>query len=246
MHRFANPNRFLRIAALILPWSAAITVTLLVVGLYLALKVSPADYQQGESVRIMYVHVPAAWMALLVYSCLAGASAIALIWKHPLADLAAKASAPIGACFTFIALTTGAIWGKPMWGAWWVWDARLTSVLILFFFYMGHMALTSAFEDASRGERAAAILALVGFINIPVIKWSVDWWNTLHQPASIVRMDGPAIHASMLVPLLIMAASFTAYYVSVLILRLRSEILARKMDALRLTRVRDSQETHSL
>ncbi|MDP7182854.1 MAG: heme ABC transporter permease [Alphaproteobacteria bacterium] len=246
MHRFANPNRFLRIAALILPWSAAITVTLLVVGLYLALKVSPADYQQGESVRIMYVHVPAAWMALFVYSCLAGASAIALIWKHPLANLAAKASAPIGACFTFIALTTGAIWGKPIWDAWWVWDARLTSVLILFFFYMGHMALTSAFEDASRGERAAAILALVGFINIPVIKWSVNWWNTLHQPASIVRLDGPAIHASMLAPLLIMAASFATYYVSVLILRLRSEILARKMDALRLTRVRDSQEAHSL
>ena len=242
MHRFANPKRFLRIAAVVLPWSAALTGAFFSLGLYLALLASPADYQQGESVRIMYVHVPAAWMALFVYSCLAAASAVALIWKHPVADLVAKASAPIGACFTFIALATGSIWGKPMWGVWWVWDARLTSVLILFFFYMGHMALTSAFEDASRGERAAAILALVGFINIPVIKWSVDWWNTLHQPASMIRMDGPAIHASMLAPLLIMAAAFTAYYVTVLILRLRSEILARKIGALRMTRIQDRQE----
>ena len=246
MHRFANPNRFLRIAAQVLPWSAALTVILLGLGLYLALLVSPADYQQGESVRIMYVHVPAAWMALFVYSCLAAASAVALIWKHPLADLVAKSSAPIGACFTFIALVTGSIWGKPMWGVWWVWDARLTSVLILFFFYMGHMALTSAFEDASRGERAASILALVGAINIPVIKWSVDWWNTLHQPASIVRMDGPAIHASMLAPLLVMAATFTTYYVTVLILRLRGEILARKIGALRMTRIQDRQEERGL
>ena len=137
MYRFANPKRFLRIAAVVLPWSAALTVAFLGLGLYLALLASPADYQQWESVRIMYVHVPAAWMALFVYSCLATASAVALIWKHPVADLAAKASAPIGACFTFIALATGSIWGKPMWGVWWVWDARLTSVLILFFFYMG-------------------------------------------------------------------------------------------------------------
>ncbi len=242
MHRFANPKRFLRIAAVVLPWSTALTVALLGLGLYFALLASPADYQQGESVRIMYVHVPAAWMALFVYSCLAAASAVALIWKHPVADLVAKASAPIGACFTFIALATGSIWGKPMWGVWWVWDARLTSVLILFFFYMGHIALTSAFEDASRSERAAAILALVGFINIPVIKWSVDWWNTLHQPASMIRMDGPAIHTSMLAPLLIMAAAFTAYYVTVLILRLRGEILTRKIGALRMTRIQDRQE----
>ncbi len=242
MHRFANPKRFLRIAAVVLPWSTALTVALLGLGLYFALLASPADYQQGESVRIMYVHVPAAWMALFVYSCLAAASAVALIWKHPVADLVAKASAPIGACFTFIALATGSIWGKPMWGVWWVWDARLTSVLILFFFYMGHIALTSAFEDASRSERAAAILALVGFINIPVIKWSVDWWNTLHQPASMTRMDGPAIHTSMLAPLLIMAAAFTAYYVTVLILRLRGEILTRKIGALRMTRIQDRQE----
>ncbi len=242
MYRFANPKRFLRIAAVVLPWSASLTVAFLGLGLYLALLASPADYQQGESVRIMYVHVPAAWMALFVYSCLAAASAVALIWKHPVADLVAKASAPIGACFTFIALATGSIWGKPMWGVWWVWDARLTSVLILFFFYMGHIALTSAFEDASRSERAAAILALVGFINIPVIKWSVDWWNTLHQPASMIRMDGPAIHTSMLAPLLIMAAAFTAYYVTVLILRLRGEILTRKIGALRMTRIQDRQE----
>ncbi|MCH7594327.1 MAG: cytochrome c biogenesis protein CcsA, partial [Chloroflexi bacterium] len=147
MHRFANPGRFLRIANAILPWCAGLTAVLIAAGLYLALFVAPPDYQQGESVRIMYVHVPSAWMALFVYTAIAAASAVALIWRHPLADLVAKASAPVGAGFTFLALVTGALWGKPMWGTWWVWDARLTSMLVLFFLYLGHMAIMNAFED---------------------------------------------------------------------------------------------------
>lgn len=214
MHRFANPNRFLRIAKPLLPWAAASTAILMALGLYLALIASPPDYQQGETVRIMYVHVPSAWMALFVYALIAGASAAALVWKHPLAHLFAKAASPVGAAFTFLALVTGSLWGAPMWGTWWVWDARLTSVLVLFFLYLGHIALTGAFDDAARGARAAAVLAIAGFINVPIIKFSVDWWNTLHQPSSIVRLGGPSVHPAMLAPLLVMAGAFTAYFVN--------------------------------
>ena len=237
MHRFANPNRFLRIAMAVQPWLAWATLVLLGVGLYLALFVAPPDYQQGESVRIMYVHVPAAWMAMFCYVGMAMAAAVGLIWKHPLADLAAKATAPVGACFTFVALLTGSLWGKPMWGTWWVWDARLTSVLVLFFLYLGYMALNGAFDDATRGARASAILVLVGLVNVPIIKFSVDWWHTLHQPASVIRLDGPTIHSSMLWPLLLMAAAFTTYYLWVLILRLRGEIAASKLRAMRLRQI---------
>lgn len=237
MYHLANPNRFLRLSGAVLPWCAGATVLLLIAGLALGLFVAPPDYRQGESVRIMYVHVPAAWMALLVYSSMAAASAVALIWKHPLADLTAKAAAPIGACFTFIALATGALWGQPIWNTWWVWDARLTSMLILFFLYLGYIALSNAFEDPARGARAAAILALVGFVNVPIIKFSVDWWTTLHQPASVIKIGTPSIHASMLVPLLLMALAFTGYFLTVLILRLRSEILARKIRSIQLARV---------
>ncbi len=237
MHRFANPARFLRLAAVVLPWSAGLTVVLLIVGIYFALFASPADYQQGDTVRIMYIHVPAAWMSLFVYSNMAIASAVGLVWKHPLADLFTKAAAPIGAGFTAICLITGSLWGAPMWGTWWVWDARLTSVLILFFLYLGYMALVNAFDDPERGARASGILVLVGFVNIPIIKFSVDWWNTLHQPASVARMGGPAIHPSMLWPLLIMALAFTAYFVTVVLLRVRSEIIARKIQTLRLNQV---------
>ena len=231
MHRFANPGRFMRLANAILPWAAGLTVVSLAVGLYLGLFVAPPDYQQGESVRIMYVHVPAAWMAMFIYTVIAAASAVALIWRHPLADLAAKASSPIGASFTFLALVTGSIWGKPMWGTWWVWDARLTSVLVLFFLYLGHMALMNAFEDATRGFRAAAILALVGFVNVPIIKFSVDWWSTLHQPASVFRMGGPTIDASMLWPLLAMALGYKAYYVTLVLMRIKSELIAARVRA---------------
>ena len=238
MHRFANPNRFLKLANAVLPWCAGLTVLTLAAGLYLALFHSPPDYQQGETVRIMYIHVPAAWMALFVYANMAVASAVALIWRHPLADLIAKAAAPIGAGFTLICLITGSLWGKPMWGTWWVWDARLTSVLILFFLYLGYIALVNAFDDPNRGYRAAGILALVGVVNLPVIKFSVDWWNTLHQPASVVRLDGPAIHPAMLWPLLLMAVGFTFFFFTVLILRVRGEIAAAKIRNLQLSLAR--------
>ena len=236
-HRFANPTRFLRLAAAVQPWAAGATVVLLAAGLVLGLVASPADYQQGETVRIMYVHVPSAWMAIFCYSALAGACGVALIWKHPLAGLAARATAPIGAAFTFLALITGSLWGKPMWGTWWVWDARLTSVLVLFFLYLGYMALRNAFDDPSRGERAAAILALVGFVNVPIIKFSVDWWNTLHQPASLIRSGGPAIHASMLAPLVLMGLGFTFYFFAVLLVRMKGELLTRRARALTLARL---------
>ena len=238
MHRFANPNRFLRLAAAIVPWSAAAAVLLFGVGLTYALVLSPPDYQQSETVRIMYVHVPAAWMAMGAYAFLALASAVAIVWRHPLADLAAKACAPIGAGFTAIALVTGALWGQPTWGTWWVWDARLTSVLILLFLYLGYMALWNAFDDQSRGARAAGILALVGVVNLPIIKFSVDWWNTLHQPASITRIGTPAIHPAMLTPLLLMAAAYVAFFVTLLLLRTRAEIAARRVRTLQIAHSR--------
>lgn len=231
-HRLANPGRFLRFADTVYPWCLGAMILFLLAGLALALFFSPADYQQGETVRIMYVHVPAAWMALFVYLNLALASASLLIWRHPLAGVAAEACAPIGAAFTFLALATGSLWGKPMWGTWWVWDARLTSVLILFFLYLGYMALTNAFEEDERGRRAGAVLALVGVINLPIIKFSVDWWNTLHQPASVSRIGTPAIHSSMLWPLLIMAIAFMFFFVVVLIQRMRSELVAARLRAL--------------
>ncbi len=237
LHRFANPTRFLRIAGVVQPWMAWATVILGGAGLYLGLLSSPADYQQGNSVRIMYVHVPAAWMAMFCYSSMAIAAAVGLIWKHPLADVAAKATAPIGACFTFLSLFTGSLWGKPMWGTWWVWDARLTSMLVLLFLYLGYIALVNAFDDPSRGVRASSILVLVGFVNVPIIKYSVDWWNTLHQPASVMKMGGPSIDASMLWPLLLMAVAFTTYYLWVLLIRIRAEIVGNKIRIARLKQV---------
>ncbi|MBO6781666.1 MAG: heme ABC transporter permease [Alphaproteobacteria bacterium] len=234
-HRFANPARFSRIASAVLPWSAAITVILFAAGIWFALFASPADYQQGQTVRIMYVHVPSAWMAMACYTFIAVMSVIALVWKHPLADIAAKAAAPLGAAFTIIVLVTGSLWGKPTWGTWWVWDARLTSVLVLFFLYLGHIALTHAFDNPQRGARAAAVLALVGFVNIPIIKFSVDWWNTLHQPASLTRLDTPAIDSSMLTPLLLMAFAFMLYFVTMLLVRMRADLNAARTRALRLS-----------
>ena len=234
MQRFANPGRFMRLSGKVMPWCAAGAVIGLGVGLYLALFVAPADYQQGEAVRIMFVHVPAAWMASFVYGFLALASAVALIWRHPLADIAAQAAAPLGAGFTLLCLATGSLWGKPMWGTWWVWDARLTSVLVLFFLYVGYIAVVNGFDDPTRGGRAGAVLALVGVVNLPIIKFSVDWWNTLHQPASVFRMGGPTIDKSMLVPLLIMAIAFMLYFAALLMLRMRTAILASRVRAARL------------
>ncbi|HEY7990260.1 MAG TPA: heme ABC transporter permease [Stellaceae bacterium] len=234
MLRFANPARFMRLSAAILPYCAGATAALLAVGVILALFVAPPDYQQGEAVRIMYVHVPAAYMASLVYAVVALGSAVALIWRHPLADIAAQEAAPLGAGFTLICLVSGSLWGEPMWGTWWVWDARLTSVLVLFFLYLGYIALVHAFDDPTRGAKAGAILALVGVVNLPIIKFSVDWWNTLHQPASIFRLGGPTIAASMLWPLFIMALGFTLFFVTLLLVRMRSRLLAARISALRL------------
>jgi heme exporter protein C len=242
MHRFANPARFMRLSERLMPWCAAGAVALLALGFYLALFVAPPDYQQGEAVRIMYVHVPSAWMASFVYFFMAVASAVALIWRHPLADLAAQAAAPLGAGFTLVCLVTGSLWGQPMWGTWWVWDARLTSVLVLFFLYLGYIALVNAFDDASRGARAGAVLALVGAVNLPIIKFSVDWWNTLHQPASVFRIGGPTIDRAMLVPLLVMAVGFTLYFATLLMLRVRTAILESRVRAARLGELETSPE----
>jgi heme exporter protein C len=230
----ANPARFMRISAWVLPWCVWTGAVVLATGLYLSLVVAPPDYQQGDTVRIMFVHVPAAWMALSVYLFVAVASGVALVWRHPLAEIAARAAAPIGAVFTFVCLATGSLWGRPMWGAWWVWDARLTSVLILFFLYLGYIALVNAFDDPSRGGRAGSVLALVGVVNLPIIKFSVDWWNTLHQPASVMRVGGPRIDISMLIPLLVMAIGFLLLFLTLLMLRMRTILNERKALALRL------------
>ena len=242
MQRFANPGRFMRLSGRLLPWCGVGAAIGLGLGLYLALFVAPADYQQGEAVRIMFVHVPAAWMASFVYGFLALASAVALIWRHPLADMAAQAAAPLGAGFTLLCLVTGSLWGQPMWGTWWVWDARLTSVLVLFFLYVGYIAVVNGFDDPTRGARAGAVLALVGVVNLPIIKFSVDWWNTLHQPASVFRMGGPTIDRSMLVPLLVMAVAFTLYFATLLMVRMRTAILGSRVRAARLGETEPMQE----
>ncbi len=235
MQAYANPQRFVSLARTLTPWTFGVAIALAMTGLYLGLIVAPPDYQQGDAQRIMYVHVPAAWMSMFVYGSMAIASAVAFIWKHPLADVAAKASAPIGAVFTALALVTGMLWGQPMWGTWWVWDARLTSVLILFFLYLGYIVLWSAIEEPTRAARAARILALVGALNIPIIKFSVDWWNTLHQTASVFRVSGPTMPAAMLTPLLIMGLAYTVLYVALLLVRMRMEVAQRRLRTIRLS-----------
>ncbi|MEI5677302.1 MULTISPECIES: heme ABC transporter permease [unclassified Mesorhizobium] len=228
----ANPTRFLALADRLVPWLAGLSVLLLAIGLYLGFA-APEDYQQGTTVRIMYIHVPFAWIAMMCYSLMALAALGTLVWRHPLADVSLKATAPIGAAFTALALITGSIWGKPMWGTWWVWDARLTSVFILFLMYLGIIALTRALDDPARSARAAAIITLVGFINIPIIKFSVDWWNTLHQPASVFRLGGPTIHPSLLWPLMTMALGFTVLFFTLHLMAMRTEIMRRRVTAMR-------------
>ena len=229
MLRCANPTLFLKLVRWLLPLAAGASAVLLAWGLYLVFAVSPEDYQQGATVRIMYIHVPAAWLALSCYSLMALSSVGSLVWKHPLADVSAKALAPIGAAFTFLCLVTGALWGKPMWGTWWVWDARLTSVLVLFLVYCGIMALWTAFDDPARAARPVAILTLFGFINVPIVKFSVDWWNTLHQPASVFRLGGPSIDPSMLTPLFVMAGGATALMLALHLAGMRTEIMRRRV-----------------
>jgi heme exporter protein C len=228
----ANPTTFLSLVRRVLPWTAALTTSLLMVGLYLTFFVAPPDYQQGESVKIMYLHVPAAWLSLFIYVVMSAAALGTLVWRHPLADAAQKAAAPLGAAFTFVCLATGSLWGKPMWGTWWVWDARLTSVLVLFLLYLALMALWQAIEQPGRAARAAAIMTLVGAVNLPIIKFSVDWWNTLHQPASVFRIGGPTIAMSMLLPLLVMAVAATLLFLTLHMMAIRNEILRRRLQRL--------------
>ena len=230
----ANPTRFMRLADRLLLPMALLAAGLLAGGLYVGLLASPPDYQQGDTVRIMYVHVPAAWLATLGYVAVGLCGLFYIVWRHPLADIALRAMAPVGAMFALLTLVTGAFWGKPMWGAWWVWDARLTSMLILFFFYLGVMALANGFDRPERGSRPAALLAMVGVINVPIVKFSVDWWNTLHQPASLLRSGGPAVDSSMLTPLLLMLVGAHGYFIIVVILRMRALLAERRLTALRL------------
>ncbi len=236
--RLANPTRFMEVSGRILPWISGLAALVLGIGLYLSFFVAPADYQQGETVRIMFVHVPAAWLGMMGYLIIAISSFGLLVFRHPLADVSAKAAAPIGAAFTLLALITGSLWGKPMWGTYWVWDARLTSVLLLFFLYLGLIALRSALEDdASLASKLTAVLSLVGVVILPVIKFSVDWWNTLHQPASVLRVDGSAIHTSILIPLLVMAVGFTLMFFAMHLKAMRNEILRRRVRSLTLAQV---------
>jgi heme exporter protein C len=230
----ANPARFHRFSDKLL-WPLAIATALIMAyGLYCIWFVAPPDYQQGQTVKIMYIHVPAAWLAMLLYVAMAVAALLALVWKHLLAFVFCRAAAPIGAAFTALCLITGSLWGQPMWGAWWVWDARLTSVLILFMLYLGYIALTHAIPDQQRSDRAGAILLLLGVVNIPIIRFSVDWWQTLHQPASVLRLDGPALHSSMLTPLLIMAAAHTLLAGWLVLLRMQSVLTKRQAAAQKL------------
>jgi heme exporter protein C len=232
----ANPSRFTAFTEQVLPWLVALTALAFALGLYQALFVAPDDYQQGATVKIMFIHVPSAWLGMLGWTLMSISALGTLVWRHPLADVAMKTAAPIGAAFTLICLVTGALWGRPMWGTYWVWDARLTSVLVLFLMYLGLIALWRTVDDPSRAARAAAILTLVGAVNLPIIKFSVDWWNTLHQPASVLRLGSPAIHPAILVPLLIMALAFTLLFVTLHLSAMRNEILRRRVRTLRLMR----------
>ncbi len=241
----ANPTRFLAVADRLVPWLAGAAAVLLAAGLLLAFR-APADYQQGITVRIMYIHVPFAWLAMLCYTLMAVAALGTLVWRHPLADVALKTAAPIGAVFTALALVTGSIWGKPMWGTWWVWDARLTSVFILFIMYLGIVALTRALEDPGRAARAAAVMTLVGFVNIPIIKFSVDWWNTLHQPASVFRLGGPTIHPSLLWPLGVMALGFTVLFLTLHLMAMRNEIWRRRVAAMQRVEARRAERPEAV
>lgn len=229
----ANPSHFLRFADRAIPWISGLAILVFAFGIDQVL-IAPDDYQQGATVKIMFLHVPSAWLGMLGWALMTVAALGTLVWRHPLADVTAKAAAPIGAAFTLLCLITGSLWGRPMWGTYWVWDARLTSELVLFLLYLGVIALWRTVEDPSRAARAAAILTLVGAIDLPIIKFSVDWWNTLHQSESIFRAGGPTIDPSILVPLFIMAAAFTLLFATLQLAAMRNEILRRRVRTLRL------------
>jgi heme exporter protein C len=230
-HRLASPPHVYALAARLTPWfawpAALAILAALVGGLFLA----PPDYQQGDGFRIIYVHAPAAWMSLMVYTTMALAAAVGLIWRMKVAHAVAAACAPIGASFTFAALVTGALWGEPMWGTYWQWDPRLTSELVLLFLYLGYMGLRAGIEDPQRADRTSAVLAVVGVVNVPIIHYSVVWWNSLHQAPSVLRLGRPAMPASMLLPLLLMLLGFTLMFAALLLVRLRAEVLARERNA---------------
>jgi len=234
--KLANPTRFMSLSGRILPWITVLAAMIIAVGLYMSF-VAPPDYQQGQTVKIMYVHVPTAWLAMMAYGLIAVSSFGLLVFRHPLADVSAKAAAPIGAAFTLLSLVTGSLWGKPMWGTYWVWDARLTSMLILFFMYLGLIALRSSIEDESLAGKLTAVLGIVGVIILPIIKFSVVWWNTLHQPASIMRAGGPSIDPSILRPLIVMAIGFTVLFFALHMQAMRNEILRRRVKALQIAEV---------
>lgn len=228
----ANPNRFSKLTGNLQLPLIILSTTMILLAIYYGLFDSPEDYQQGDAVRIMYVHVPSAWLASFLFFSLAISCIFYLVWKHPLADLISNAIAPIGAIFSVLTLVTGSLWGKPMWGTWWVWDARLTSMLILFFFYLGYMLLSNAFERKIDGSKSASVLAIIGLINLPIIKFSVDWWHTLHQPSSILRMDGPSIDKEMLLPLTLMMVGFSLFSIYLIITNVKTMLLEKKCEAL--------------
>lgn len=229
----ANPTRFMKIADIVIPYLAGLTLSLFAIGLYLGFT-APQDYQQGASVQIMFIHVPSAWLAMMCYTVMAVSALGTLVWRHPLADVSLRAAAPIGLAFTFLALLTGALWGKPMWGTWWVWDARLTSVFILFLIYIGLIALSHAIEEPTTAARALAVITLVGWLIIPIIKFSVEWWNTLHQPASVSKFGAPSMDAAFLYPLLIMALAFSVLFFCLHFMNMRNEILRRRVRVLKM------------
>ncbi len=237
---FANPTRFLGIASPVIPWLGALTAALFAAGLWMSFN-APEDYQQGQTVLIMFIHVPAAWLAMFCYSVMSVSAIGSLVWRHPLADVSIRAALPIGAAFTLLALVTGSLWGKPMWGTWWVWDARLTSVLVLFIVYLGLMALIRAIEDPVIAARSLAIVTLVGSINIPIIKFSVDWWNTLHQPASVSRFARPAMDTAFLYPLMVMALAYTMLFLTLHLMNMRNEIYRRRIRTLRVNAARQAE-----
>ena len=238
----ANPSRFLALSGRALPWLAAATVLAFVVGI-IQISFAPDDYQQGATVKIMFIHVPAAWLSIFGWLLMSTAALGTLVWRHPLADVAAKAAAPIGSAFTLMCLVTGSLWGRPMWGTYWVWDARLTSVLVLFLMYLGMLALWRTIEDPTQAARAAAVLTLVGAINVPIIKFSVDWWNTLHQPASVLRLGGSTIHPAILVPLIVMAIAFTLLFLTLHLAAMRNEIMRRRVRSMMMLQAAASSES---
>jgi len=229
-NQFVNPGFLVNYIRPLTPWCGGVAILLVIIGLWFSFYNSPIDYQKGNAVRIMYVHVPSAWMSMGIYSFIAISSFFGLVYGHITAFSLAKAAAPIGATFTAICLISGSAWGKPMWGTWWVWDARLTSVLILFFFYIGYIVFSKSFNDFSKGEKFSSILAIIGLVNLPVIKFSVDYWNTLHQPASISKFGSPSIHIDMLIPLLIMFFAFIFIFIHLLMIRLQLELNNRRLN----------------